>query len=52
MFSVSAGSCDGFHRNSTLILPLLSGAGFSVPNTESCDDNVEEVGEDGVEETR
>ena len=46
MFSVSAGSCNGFHRNSALIISLLSVAGFSVPNTESCDEDVEEVGED------
>ena len=50
MFSVSAGSCNGFTRNSALILSLLVAAGFSVPITESCDEDVEEVGEDEVEE--
>ena len=41
-------------RNSSLILPLLSSTGFSVylltSNTESCDEDVEEVGVDVVEE--
>ena len=41
VFSVPAGSCKGFPRNSALILPLLSIAGFSVPITESCDEDVE-----------
>ena len=42
---------SGFLRSSSLVLPLLSGTGFSVyllsSNKESCD---EEVGEDTVEE--
>ena len=46
-------SCCGSHRSSSLVLPLLSGTGFSVylltSNTESCDEDVEE-GEDDVEE--
>ena len=50
VFSVSAGSCNRFHRNSALILPLLSIAGFSVLITVSCDEDVEEVGVDDVEE--
>ena len=33
-------SCSGFHRSSSLVLPLLSDTGFSVylltSNTESC----------------
>ena len=47
-------SCSGFHRSSALVLPLLSGTGFSVylltSNTESCDEDDEEVGENVVEE--
>ena len=54
MFLVSVDKCSGFHRNSSLVLPLLSVAGFSVylltSNTESCDADVEEVGVDDVEE--
>ena len=50
MFSVFAGSRNGFPRNPVLILPLLSAAGFSVPITESCDEDLEEVGGDDVEE--
>ena len=46
VFSVSAGSCNGFLRNSARIIPLPSIAGFSVLITESCDEDVEEVGED------
>ena len=41
-------------RNSSLILPLLSSTGFSAylltSNTQSCDEDVEEVGVDVVEE--
>ena len=48
---VSVDSCSGFPRSSSLVLPLLSGTGFSVylltSNTESCDEDDEEVG-DGV----
>ena len=54
MFLVSVGLRIEFHLNSSLVLPLLSVAGFSVylltSNTESCDEDVEEVGVDGVEE--
>ena len=41
-------------RNSSVVLPLLSGTGFSVylltSKTESCDEDVEEVGGNDVEE--
>ena len=47
---VFAGLCNGFPRDSALILPLLSAEGFSVLVTESCNEDVEEVGEDDVEE--
>ena len=30
LFSVPSGSCSGFHRSSSLVLPLLSCTGFSV----------------------
>ena len=54
LFSVSVVSCSGFHRSSPLVLPLLSGTGFSVylwtSNTESCDEDDGEVGEGVVEE--
>ena len=54
MFLVSEGLCSGFLRNSSLVLPILSVAGFSVyllmSNTESYDDDVEEVSENDVEE--
>ena len=47
-------SCRGFPRSSPLVLPLLSGTGFSVylfaSNTESCDEDDGEVGERVVEE--
>ena len=43
-------SGDGFPRDSALTLPLLSVAGFSVPTTESCVEDVEEVGQDDVEQ--
>ena len=46
-------SCSGFPRSSSLVLPLLSGTGFSVyllaSNTESCDEDDEEA-DVGVEE--
>ena len=46
--------CSGFRRNSSLVLPLLSGTGFSVylstSNTESCDEDDGEVGEGEVKE--
>ena len=52
--SVSVDSCSGSPRRSPLILPLLSGTGFSVyllsSNTESCDEDHGEVGEGVVEE--
>ena len=54
LFSVSVGSCSGFPRSSSLVLPLLSGTGFSVDlltsNTESCDEDDGEAGEGVVEE--
>ena len=41
-------------RSSSLVLPLLSGTGFSVylltSNTESCDEDDGEVGEGAVED--
>ena len=53
-FSVSVVSCSGSPRSSPLVLPLLSGTGFSVylltSNTESCDEDDGEVGEGLVEE--
>ena len=49
-FSVSAGSCDGFPRSSSLVLPLLSGAGYSLVITVSCDEDVGEAGADEVGE--
>ena len=43
LFSVSVGWCSGSLRSSSLVLPLLSGTGFSVYlltlNTESCDED-------------
>ena len=54
MFSVSVGLRSGFHRSSSLVLPLLSGTGCSVckltSNAESCDEDDGEVGEGAVEE--
>ena len=50
MSSVSADPCDGFLYDSSLIISLLSVAGFSVLPTVSCDEDVEETGEDEVEE--
>ena len=53
-FSVSVDSCSGSSRSSSLVLPLLSGTGFSVylltSNTESCHEDDGEVGEGVVEE--
>ena len=50
MISVSVDLCSGFHRNSSLVLPLRSITGFSVylltSSTESFDEDVEEVGVD------
>ena len=47
-------SCRGSPRRSSLVLPLLSGTGFSMylltSNTESCDEDDGEVGEGVVEE--
>ena len=52
-FSVSVDSCSGSPRSSSVVLPLLSGAGFSVylltSNTESCDED-SEVSESVLEE--
>ena len=50
LFAVSVGLWSGFPRSSSLTLPLLSAAGFSVPITESCVEDVEEEGVDDVEE--
>ena len=50
-FSVSAGPCDEFPRTSSLVLSLLVDAGCSVGVTVSGDEDVEEVGEDELEET-
>ena len=50
MFSVFARSGNGFHRDSSLIISLLSVAGFSVLITVSFDEDVEVVGEDEVEQ--
>ena len=48
------GLCSGFHRGSSFVLPLLSDTGFSVylfaSNTESCDEDGDEVGVGVVEE--
>ena len=54
VFSVSVGLCSGFLRSSSLVLQLLSGTGSSVflltSNTESCDEDDEEIGVGVVEE--
>ena len=54
LFSVSVDSRSVSPRSSPLILPLLSCTGFSVylltSNTESCDEDDEEVDEGVVEE--
>ena len=54
LFSVTVCLCGGFPRSSSLVLPLLSGTGFSVyllaSNTESCDEEEDEVGVSVVEE--
>ena len=44
MFSVSADQRDGFLRDSSLTVSLLSVAGFTVLITESCEEDVEEAG--------
>ena len=53
-FSVAVDPCGGFPGNSSLVLPFLSGTGFSVylltSNTESCDKDDGEAGEGVVEE--
>ena len=53
-FSVSVDSCSGSPRSSSLVLPLLSGTGFSVyllsSNTESCDEDDDDGGVGIVEE--
>ena len=46
-------SCSGFLRSTSLVLPLLSGTGFSMSllsDTDSCDEDDDEVGEGVVEE--
>ena len=52
-FSVSVDLCSGFPRNSSLVLPLLSGTGFSDVSANVkyriCDED-EEVGVGAVEE--
>ena len=54
LFSVSVGLCSGSLPTSSLVLPLLSGTGFSeyllASNTESCDEDDGEEGEGIVEE--
>ena len=54
LFSISVGLCSGFPRRSSLVLPLLSGAGFSayrlVSNTKSCDEDDDEIGVGVAEE--
>ena len=50
MFSVSADPRDAFRGDSSLIISLLSAAGFSVLITESCNEDDEEVGVGVVEE--
>ena len=54
LFSVSVNSCSGSPRSSSLVLPLLSGTGFSayllISQTESCDEDDGEVGKGVVEE--
>ena len=54
MFSVSVGLGIGIPRSSSLVLPLLSGTGFSAhrptSNTDSCDEDDGEAGEGVVEE--
>ena len=54
LFSVSVGLCCRFLRGSSLVLPLLSGAGFSVylltSNAESCDEDDDEAGVGVVKE--
>ena len=50
VFSFSADPRDGIPRNSSLTISLLSFAGFSVLITVSCDEDVDEAGEDEVEE--
>ena len=54
LFSVSVRLCSGFPRSSSIVLPLLSGTGFSVylltSNTESRDEDDDEVGVGAVDE--
>ena len=54
LFSVSVVSCNGSHRSSPLIVPLLSVTGCSVylltSDMESCDEDDGEVGVGVVEE--
>ena len=50
MFSVSADPRDAFPGDSSLMISLLSAAGFSVLITESCHEDDEEVGVGVVEE--
>ena len=48
------GLCSGLPRSSSLVLPLLSGTGFSLylftSNTESCDEDDDEEGAGVVKE--
>ena len=52
--SISVDSCSGSPRSSSLVLPLLSHAGFSVylltSNAQFCDEDDGEVGEGAVKE--
>ena len=50
VFSVSADPRDGFPRDSSLTVSFLSVARFSVLTTVYCDEDVDEAGEDEVEE--
>ena len=50
VFSVSTDPRDGYPRNSSLVVSLLSVAGFSLLITVSYDEDVDEAGEDEVEE--
>ena len=50
VFSVFADPRDWFLRVSSLMISLLSVVGFSVPTTESCCEDVEELGQDEAEE--
>ena len=49
VFSIFVGLCRGSHRDSALLLPPLSAAGFSWLVTQSCDGDAEEAGLDVAE---